>query len=238
MSERTDFVSRMPIAAYAGVVYLSSLTFVFFASIVRHTHAAGAAGVPLVAAAIFAALVPFIWRGSRWAMLGTFAVSVVAAITVVNQAPRDLWLALPFPVVFGLLTATVMVVGSPPPDAGRSGSMVAKGYAALAYLYSFPVVFLWPESIKAIGTGVDPWGFTEPRHAPYVVIFGFVLGALSIPIWRGQLWAMLLAFALVLAQWLALALLVASFWADPWYAAAPVVSAILTVLAARASSAR
>jgi hypothetical protein len=41
---------------------------------------------------------------------------------------------------------------------------------------------------------------------------------------------MLLACVLTLAHWLALATLVASFWIDPWYAAAPAVSAILTVL--------
>jgi hypothetical protein len=62
------------------------------------------------------------------------------------------------------------------------------------------------------------------------VLFGFILGALSIPIWRGRLWAMLLACGLTLAHWLALAMLVASFWLDPWYAAVPVLSAFLTVL--------
>jgi hypothetical protein len=41
---------------------------------------------------------------------------------------------------------------------------------------------------------------------------------------------MLLACVLTLAHWLALAVLVPSFWLDPWYAAVPVLSALLTVL--------
>jgi len=63
-----------------------------------------------------------------------------------------------------------------------------------------------------------------------VVLFGFLLGALSIPIWQDRLWAMLLACVLTLAHWLALATLDASFWADPWNAVVPVLSAFLTAL--------
>ena len=230
MDKRSDIVDRIGVAGYAGVSYLSGLVLIFFAAVVRHTHAAGAAGVPLIAGGLFAVLAPFIWRGSRWAFIGTFAVSLVAAFLVVSQSPTDWWIAVPFPVVFGLLTAITMIKGPRSGDTVRSGDMISKAYAALVYLYSFVAVFLWPTSVTTVRMGVDPWGYTEPRHAHYVVLFGFVLGALSISIWQGRLWAMLLAFGLTLAHWLALATLVASFWTDPWYAAAPAVSAILTAL--------
>jgi hypothetical protein len=196
----------------------------------RGTHAAGAAVIPLIAGSLFAALAPSIWRGSRWALIGTFAVSLIAAVMVVNQSPADSWYAVPFPVVFGLLAALAMITGSPTAAGERDGDVVPKAYAALIYFYSFVAVFLWPDSVTHVRLGGDPWGYTQNRYTPYVVLFGFLLGALSIPIWRDRLWAMLLACVLTLAHWLALATLVASFWTDPWYAAVPVLSAFLTAL--------
>ena len=223
-------IGHLTVAGYAAVSYLSGLGLIFVAGILRGTHAAGAAGVPLIAGALFAVLAPFIWRGSRWAFLGTFAVSLVAALMVVYQSPSDTWSAVPFPVVLGLLTALAMIMGSPTPAATRNGDMIPKAYAALIYLYSLVAVFLWPDSVTYVRLGVDPWGYTEPRRAHYILLFGFILGALSIPVWRGRLWAMLLACGLTLAHWLALATLVPAFWTDPWYAAAPALSVMLTLL--------
>jgi hypothetical protein len=223
-------ISHLTVAGYAAVAYLSSLILIYLAGALRGTHAAGAAVLPLFAGSLFGALAPFIWRGSRWALISTFAVSLIAFLTVVSQSPADVWYAVPFPVVFGLLTALAMITGYPTAAAVRNGDMIRKAYAALVYLYSFVAVFLWSDSVTYVRLGVDPWGYTQNRHAPYVVLFGFLLGALSIPIWRGTLWAMLLACVLTLAHWLALAMLVASFWLDPWYAAVPVLSAFLTVV--------
>jgi hypothetical protein len=223
-------ISHITVAGYAAVSYLSSLFLIYVAGALSGTHASGAAVIPLFAGSLFGALAPFIWRGSRWALIGTFAVSLIAAAVAVKQSPADTWYAVPFPVVFGLLSALAMITGSPTPAVTHNGDMFPKAYAALVYLYSFVAVFLWPNSVTHVRLGVDPWGYTQNRYTPYVVLFGFFLGALSIPIWRGRLWAMLLACVMTLAHWLALAMLVASFWIDPWYAAAPAVSAILTVL--------
>jgi len=230
MNKLGNSVGYVAVAVYAAVSYLSSLVLILFAAVLRHTHAAGGAGVPLVTGALFGLLVPFIWRGRRWAPIGMFAISLVAALIVISESPTDWWLAVPFPVVFGLLTSVVMITSSSGNGAVRGGTVIADAHAVLIYLYSFVAVFLWPNSITAVRLGVDPWGYTEPRRVHYIVLFGFILGALSIPIWRGHLWAMLLACGLTLAHWLALATLVASFWLDPWYAVAPALSAILTVL--------
>jgi len=230
MNQRNNSIGHIAVTGCAAVSYLSSLVLILFAAVLRHTHAAGGAGVPLVAGALFGLLVPFIWRGRRWAPIGMFAISLVAALIVISESPTDWWLAVPFPVVFGLLTSVVMITSSSSTDAVRSSNVVANAHAVLIYLYSFVAVFLWPDSVTQVRLGVDPWGYTEPRRAHYIVLFGFILGALSIPIWRGRLWAMLLACGLTLAHWLALATLVASFWLDPWYAVAPALSAILTAL--------
>ena len=230
MNKLGNSVGYVAVAVYAAVSYLSSLVLILFAAVLRHTHAAGGAGVPLVTGALFGLLVPFIWRGRRWAPIGMFAISLVAALIVISESPTDWWLAVPFPVVFGLLTSVVMITSSSSTDAVRSSNVVANAHAGLIYLYSFVAVFLWPDSVRTVRMGVDPWGYTDPRRAHYIVLFGLILGALSIPIWRGRLWAMLLACGLTLAHWLALATLVASFWLDPWYAAAPALSAILIAL--------
>ena len=74
------------------------------------------------------------------------------------------------------------------------------------------------------------WGYTEPRRAPYVLLFALVVGIMCIPIWRTRLWAMVAALALALIHWLSLASLNESFWTNPWYVGAPVVFGALTVL--------
>jgi hypothetical protein len=223
-------ISHITVAGYAAVSYLSSLFLVYVAGVLSGTHASGAAVIPLFAGSLFGALAPFIWRGDRWALVGTFAVSLIAALMVAYQSPADTWYAVPFPAMFGLLTALAMIMGSSTPATTRNSDLIPMAYAALLYLYSFVAVFLWSDSVTHVRLGVDPWGYTQARRAHYIVLFGFILGVLSIPIWRGRLWALLLACGLTLAHWLALAILVASFWLDPWYAAVPALSALLTVL--------
>jgi hypothetical protein len=61
-------------------------------------------------------------------------------------------------------------------------------------------------------------------------VVGLLLGALSVLIWRGKVWAMIAAFVLSLAHWIVLALLDPVLWQSMPYIAAPVVSGVLTVL--------
>src|SRR5690242_3831340 len=139
--------SHITIASSAAVAYLSSLLLIYLTGLLRHTHAAGAAIIPFFEGLLFGVLAPFIWRGSRWALIGTFVVSLITAVAIVKELPADMWLAVPFPAVFGLLTACALIMGSPTPAAASNGDMIPKAYAALVYLYSFVAVFLWPDSV-------------------------------------------------------------------------------------------
>src|SRR5690242_3624525 len=114
-------IGHITIAGYAAVSYLGSLLLIYVAGVLRGTHASGAVVIPLFVGALFGALAPFTWRGSRSALIGTFAVSLLALLTVVIQSPADTWYAVPFPLVFGLLTALAMIMGSPTPAATRNG---------------------------------------------------------------------------------------------------------------------
>jgi hypothetical protein len=61
------------------------------------------------------------------------------------------------------------------------------------------------------------------------VLAGATYGALSVFVWRGKIWAMIAVLVLTLAQWITLATLDPSFWRDPTFFAAPIVSAALTL---------
>ena len=111
---------------------------------------------------------------------------------------------------------------------GTAPAQSPRAYAALAYLYGLVVVFLWPDSITYLRN--DPWGYATPRNGLYVLILGFIMGTPERPDLAQEIWAMIAGVLLALLPWLALATLNPVFWTDPWYATAPVVSAILTVL--------
>ena len=59
---------------------------------------------------------------------------------------------------------------------------------------------------------------------------GIVLGALSVFIWRGKIWAMVSAFGLSLAYWLALGNMNPPLLRSPGFALAPLVSGVLTIV--------
>jgi hypothetical protein len=85
-------------------------------------------------------------------------------------------------------------------------------------------------------------GFAGPRGTTvYVLLVGIAFGALGVFIWRGRLWAMVVACVLAALLWLALAGFHPSFWRDATWWAPPVVFGLLTVIciasARRASAA-
>lgn len=63
--------------AYAALAYVCGLILIFGAAGVADTHAAGAFIAILLPGVLFAMLSPFIWSGSRSAMILAFAVSAV-----------------------------------------------------------------------------------------------------------------------------------------------------------------
>jgi uncharacterized membrane-anchored protein len=72
--------------------------------------------------------------------------------------------------------------------------------------------------------------FGLPGVALYALLLGLVVGALSVFIWRGRIWAMIAAFALSLAHWIALANINPMLWGSLPNLAAPAVSAVLTAI--------
>jgi hypothetical protein len=70
--------------------------------------------------------------------------------------------------------------------------------------------------------------FGLPAVSLYALLLGLVAGALSVFIWRGRIWAMVAAFALSLAHWIALANIDPLLWDNLPNIAAAVVSGILT----------
>ena len=224
--------------SYAAVVYLSCLILYFFAAtFLLLTHAPGAAGVPLLVGACYAALAPLIWSGHRSAMVVAFAMSIAAVAIVTSESSADWWLGLPFVVIFGAFTAVSIAAGIRPvapvapsgaPGAKAIAKVIAEVYAAAVYVYGFVIVVLWWDSLR--GTRIDPWDYADPRRFLYVLSFALVVSLLCIPIWRARVWAMIAALALGLIHLYSLATLNVWFWTEPWYVGAPVVFGTLTVL--------
>jgi hypothetical protein len=94
-------------------------------------------------------------------------------------------------------------------------------YAAVVYVAALLAVFMAFNHSRQLGL---------QAVALYALAVGTVLGALSVCIWRGKIWAMVAAFALSLAYWLALASMNPMLLRRVAFALAPVVSGVLTVI--------
>ena len=80
------------------------------------THARVAFIYIFLPGVLLAVLSPFIWSGSRSAMLLAFAVAVVVQFLIVGSDPLNWWLFLAMPGVFGALTVVALVQR---PERGR-----------------------------------------------------------------------------------------------------------------------
>ncbi len=101
---------------YGALVYVSSLALIFFAAMLTGTHARVAFIYIFLPGVLLAVLSPFIWSGSRSAMLLAFAVAVVVQFLIVGSDPLNWWLFLAMPVVFGALTVVGLVATVPERD--------------------------------------------------------------------------------------------------------------------------
>jgi hypothetical protein len=216
-------LSRRTVArAYAVVAYACGVFLVWTASMLGDTHAAAWSIFVFLPGVVFAALSPSIWSGARWAMIVAFLVVAVLDIALTVNAPGDWWVVLVFPVVCGAFTLAHIAAEPTSDDSPMPPARVAdEVYAALAYMYGILLAAIAPyDAYKLPGPPIlSGWAF----------ISGLVLGALSVFIWRGKVWAMAFACLLTLAQWLVLASLEPMFWTNGVYYAGPAVSALLTL---------
>jgi hypothetical protein len=207
---------------YAALTYLASLVLLFAAAVLTSTHARMAFIFVFLPGVLLAVLSRFIWTGSRSAMILAFAVSIALEFMVIDNSPESWALFLPLPVLFGMLMAAGLAVGAPPTATGAQARVVDEVYAAVVYFAGLLAVFMAPFDHSR--------NFGLPAITLCALLLGLVVGALSVFIWRGRIWAMVAAFALSLAHWIVLANVDPLLWGSLPNIAAPVVSGILTVV--------
>jgi hypothetical protein len=173
-------------------------------------------------AVLLAVLSVFIWSGHRSAMILAFAVAVELELMLVGNA-RDDWAPfLPLPVVFGMLMIVGLAVSWQRPKNRTPARVADEIYATVVYFAALLTAFMAPFN--------HSHNFGLPVIGLYALGAGLVLGALSVCIWRGKVWAMIAAFALALAHWIVLAVLDPLLWQSVPFITAPVVSGGLTVV--------
>ena len=206
---------------YAVLSYVTSLVLLFGAAVLTSTHARVAFIFVFLPGVLLAVLSRFIWTGSRSAMILAFAVSVALELIVVDNVESwGLFLALP--ILFGMLAAVGLAAAAPQAAAGAPARVADEVYAAVVYLAGLLAVFMAPFN--------HSWSFGLPAVSLYALILGLMTGALSVFIWRGKAWAMIAAFALSLAHWIALAGIDPLLWGSLPNIAAPAVSGVLTAI--------
>jgi NADH:ubiquinone oxidoreductase subunit 6 (subunit J) len=218
LSRRGPLVARI----YAALTYVASLVLLFGAAVLTSTHARVAFIFVFLPAVLFAVLSVFIWSGHRAAMILAFAVAAVLELMLAENA-RDDWVPLlPLPVVFGMLMIAGLAVPWQRPNDRTPARVADEVYATAVYFAALLTAFMAPFNHSRT--------FGLPVIGLYALAAGLALGALSVWIWRGKVWAMIAAFALALAHWIVLAILDPLLWHSIPFIAAPVVSGVLTVV--------
>jgi hypothetical protein len=215
-------IGTLAARVYAVLSYVTSLVLLFGAAVLTSTHAREAFIFVFLPGVLLAVLSRFIWTGSRSAMILAFAVSVALELMVVDNARESWGLFLALPVLFGMLAAVGLSAASPRTAAGAQPRVADEVYAAVVYFAGLFAVFMAPFNHSR--------NFGLPGVALYALLLGLVVGALSVFIWRGRIWAMVAAFALSLAHWIALANINPMLWGSLPNLAAPAVSAVLTAV--------
>ena len=207
---------------YAVLAYAASFALVFVAAVLTGTHAREAFIYIFLPGVLLAVLSPFIWRGSRSAMLLAFMVSVVVQLMMLDSDPVNWRLVLPVPVLFGALTVAGVLAAAPPKNGAPAPGVLVEVFAALVYFTGVLAVFMAP--------------FNQSRHlgwpglALYAVLVGIAAGILSALIWRGSIAAMMTTFGLALLHWVVLGSIDPALWRDVSNIAAAAVSGALAFL--------
>jgi hypothetical protein len=222
MSDRLSRSGPAVARLYAALVYLASLTLLFAAAVLTSTHAREAFIFVFLPGVLLAVLGRFIWTGSRSAMILAFAVMIALELMIVGNAPESWGYLLALPILFGMLTAFGFAAGSPRSNGVAPARVADEVYAALVYFTALLAAFMAPFNHSR--------HFGLPGAAAYALMLGVVLGALSVFIWRGRMWAMVAVFALALAHWIVLANINPLLWRSLPYFAAPAVAGILTLI--------
>ncbi len=189
---------------YAALAYAASLALIFLAAMLTGTHARDAFIFIFLPGILLAVLSPFIWSGSRSAMLLALAVSVVVQIMVLGSDHLNWRLFLPMPVVFAALTVAGLASAKRPAEGDAAEGVLVEVFAALVYFSGVLAVFMAPFNYSRL--------LGWPGLAFYAGLVGLVAAALSALIWRGSKWAMMATFVLSLLHWLALAQVDPSLW--------------------------
>jgi hypothetical protein len=222
MKARLPFDGRKIARTFAWVTYVFSLLLAFLAGSLADTHAAGAAPFVLFPGLGLAVLSPFIWFGTRWAMVLAFLIGAGLELAAALENPTEWWLFLVIPVVLGMLTLMHAIARASDSQPASQAGIFDKVHAGLVYAYSFAATFAAPI--------YHTWHLGAPIMSSYVLVLGVVLGAMSWLIWRGATWAMIVVWALVTMQWLVLASLDPVFWTKSAYLAPPIVFAALIIV--------
>ena len=203
---------------YAALVYIASLALLYGAAVLTGTHAREAFIFVFLPGVIFAVLALFIWSGHRSAMILAFALAVALELMMAGNDPGSWAYLLVLPVMFGPLTAIGLAASPPMPNVRASARVADEVYAAAVYFAALLAVFMAPfNHSRQLGLQAG---------ALYALAAGIVLGALSVLIWRGKVWAMVAAFALSLAYWIALGSMNPVLWRSLAHIAAPAVSSV------------
>jgi NADH:ubiquinone oxidoreductase subunit 6 (subunit J) len=213
---------------YAALAYVASVALLYGSAVLTSTRARVAFIYVFLPGVLLAVLSVFIWNGRRSAMILAFAVAVVLELIMVDNSPDDWATFLPLPVVFGLLLGLALATPVAPAPGAAPARLGDEVYAAVVYFAALLTAFMAPFNHAR--------NFGLPGAAAYALVAGLVLGALSVLIWRGKVWAMVAVFALSLAHWLAQAKLDPLLWESVPFIAAPVVSGILTFVCVAAAA--
>jgi hypothetical protein len=206
---------------YAGLAYAASLVLLFIAAMLTGTHAREAFIYIFLPGVLLAALSPFIWRGSRSAMLLAFMVSIVVQLMILDSDSVYWRLVLPVPFLFGALTVAGMLATARPESDALAPGVTAEVFAALVYFTGVLGVFMAPFNHSRL--------FGWPGLALYTALVGGAAGILSALIWRGSIAAMMTAFGLSLLHWFVLGSIDPALWRNVPNIAAAAVSGLLAV---------
>jgi hypothetical protein len=215
---------------YGVIAYAASLALILLAAMLTATRARDAFIFIFLPGVLLAVLTPFIWSGSRSAMLLALAVSVVLQIMVVGGGNLDWRLFLPMPAAFTALTIAAFASANRSVEPAAGGGVLAEVFATAVYFSGVLAVFMAPFNYSRL--------LGWPGLVLYAAMVGLAAAALGALIWRGSIWAMVATFALSLLHLVVLGQLDPALWRNVPNIAAAAASGMLAMAGVAAAIAR